>query len=128
MSWVEFENNARHAIEKEIRVTLSSIQVDINGKTKKFDLVNIEKRIIGDIKNYKTTEGGNRPSAKFSIINEYVWQMQLLERYSNQKWRKILVMGEDLDMVIKYTKEFDKWLDDIEIYFFSRTTGVRKIR
>ena len=46
-------------------------EVNINGKYKNLDLVNSQKKVVGDVKNYKTTAGGNRPSAKFSTLNEY---------------------------------------------------------
>lgn len=72
------------------------------------------------------TKSGLNPSAKFSAINEYVWEMQLLEKYSNKKWKKILVIGEDLEMVKKYVKTFDSWLDDIQIYFYSKA-NLKKI-
>ncbi len=128
MSWQDFEEQAREAIEKELGVTLGSGKVNINGKQKNFDLINNEKRIVGDVKHYKTTSGGNRPSAKFSTLNEYVWIMQLLEKYDNTKWKKLFVIGEDLEMAKKYINEFNSWLSDIEFYFFSKETGLKKIR
>ena len=127
-SWSDFELHAREAIQKELNVELSSGGVIINGKIKNFDLVNQDKRIVGDIKNYKITEGGNRPSAKFSILNEYAWLMQLLEKYDGHKWKKLFVIGEDIEMVKHYVKEFDKWLEDIEVYFFSSSFGLKKMR
>lgn len=128
MTWQDFENLARHAIEQELNVKLNSGTVNINGKLKNFDLLNVENKIIGDVKNYKTTSGGNRPSAKFSTLNEYVWQMQLFEKYDGQKWKKLFVVGEDMEMIQKYIKEFNPWLGDIEFYYFSTTKGLSKIR
>ena len=66
-SWSDFEVKARKAIEDKLGISLSSEKVNINGKFKNFDLVNLENKIVGDVKHYKTTEGGNRPSAKISI-------------------------------------------------------------
>jgi len=127
-SWLDFEKEARLAIEQELGFSLPSKKVAINGKYKNFDLVNLENKIIGDVKHYKTTSGGNRPSAKFSTINEYVWLMQMLEKFDGKKWRKLFVVGEDLKMLNAYVNEFDNWLDDIEFYYFSVKTGIRKIR
>jgi len=128
LSWQDFEIKARKAIEEKLGVKLPSETVNINGKLKNFDLVNKEHFIVGDVKNYKKTAGGNRPSAKISILNEYVWLMQLLEKYDNKKWKKLFVVGEDLEMLNEYLQEFDKWLGDIEFYFFSSDTGLRKVR
>ncbi len=127
-SWSDFEIKARKAIESELGIQLSSAKVDINGKFKSFDLVNTENKVVGDVKHYKTTSGGNRPSAKFSTLNEYAWLMQLLEKYDNTKWKKLFVVGEDMEMIKKYITEFDKWLGDIEFYYFSENLGIKKIR
>ena len=127
-SWADFEENARRAIEEKLKIELPSGKVNINGKYKNFDLVNLENKVVGDVKNYKTTSGGNRPSAKFSVLNEYVWLMQLLEKFDNIKWKKLFVVGEDLDMIKQYIKEFDKWLDDIEFYYYSEQKGISQIR
>jgi len=127
-SWFDFEEKARKAIEEELKIKLPSEKVNINGKFKNFDLVNVENKVVGDVKHYKTTSGGNRPSAKISILNEYVWIMQLLEKFDNTKWRKLFVVGEDMDMIKKYIIEFDKWLGDIEFYYYSENTGIKKIR
>lgn len=128
-SWSKFETQARKAIEKELGVELVSKGIDINGKIKHFDLVNESEKIVGDVKNYATTKAGNIPVAKFSTLNEYVWQMGLLEKYSAQHWRKIFVIGEDLEMIKKYVKIFDKWLEDVEIYYFrSALSALKRIR
>jgi len=128
VTWLDFEKSARVAIEQELEMSLSSGKVNINGKFKNFDLVNIENKVVGDVKYYKTTSGGNRPSAKFSIMNEYVWLMQLLEKFENSKWRKLFVVGEDLPMIKNYIKEFDCWLGDIEFYFYADNKKILKIR
>lgn len=127
-TWFDFEENARKAIEKELKIQLPNGKININGKFKSFDLVNLENKVVGDVKHYKTTSGGNRPSAKFSTLNEYVWLMQLLEKFDNTKWKKLFVIGEDLEMVKKYIVEFEKWLGDIEFYYYSKESGIKKIR
>ena len=103
-------------------------EVQLETVVENFDLVNSEKKVVGDVKHYKTTSGGNRPSAKFSTLNEYVWLMQLLEQSDGSEWKKLFVIGEDLEMVKQYIKEFEKWLGDIEFYYYSEETGIKKIR
>jgi len=127
-SWFDFENNARKVIEGELNIALPCGKIAINGKLKNFDLLNEEEKVVGDVKHYKTTSGGNRPSAKFSTLNEYVWLMQLLEKFDGHKWRKLFVIGEDLEMVRKYIDEFEKWLGDIEFFYYSENSGLKKIR
>lgn len=127
-SWSDFEVKARKALEDELGMELSGQKVNINGKFKNFDLVNIENKVVGDVKHYKTTAGGNRPSAKFSTLNEYVWLMQLVEKFDDSKWKKLFVVGEDIEMIKKYLIEFDNWLGDIEFYYYSKQTGIKKLR
>ena len=127
-SWLKFEEEGRKAIENKLEIQLPSGKININGKIKSFDLVNIGQKVVGDIKHYKTTSGGNRPSAKFSTLNEYVWLMQLVEKFDNSKWRKLFVVGEDMQMVKRYISEFDKWLGDIEFYYYSGDTGIKRVR
>ena len=95
MTWLDFENKARVAIENELDMNLPSEKVRINGKFKNFDLVNFQNSVVGDVKYYKTTSGGNRPSAKFSILNEYAWQMQLLEKFDDKNLNKIMDINVD---------------------------------
>ncbi len=126
--WKKFEDMARNAIEKEVGSTLPGGEIGITGKTKRFDLLNVDERIVGDIKHYSMTAGGNIPSAKFSILNEYAWLMQRLEQHQKQKWRKIFVIGDDPVVVKKYISTYDAWLDDIEIYFCDAKGRLKKYR
>ena len=128
LEWQQFENVARKALENELGCILNGGKININGKVKDFDLLNIDENIVGDVKHYKMTSGGNNPSAKFSVLNEYSWLMQKLELYQKQKWRKIFVIGEDLNVVKKYISTFDAWLDDIEIYFCNADGKLTKMR
>ena len=128
-AYAEFERQARAALSDHLGVELYSDEININGKWKNFDIVNKSERIVGDVKNYRITFGGNRPSAKFSTLNEYCWLMQMVERYNPpERWRKLFVVGEDKRMLLHYIKEFDAWLDTIEIYYFSRKTGIERVR
>ncbi|MEM0143650.1 MAG: hypothetical protein QXL94_06835 [Candidatus Parvarchaeum sp.] len=115
VEWKKFENIARTAIEAEVHCPLNKGNVNINGKNKSFDLVNKDKKIVGDIKLYSMTKSGNIPSAKFSTLNEYAWLMQKLN-----SWRKIFVIGVDEKLIKKYIEYYGKWLGDIEIYHCSK--------
>jgi hypothetical protein len=128
LNWQKFENIARKSIEEKFDCILNNGKINIQGKAKNFDLLNIDDKIVGDIKHYKMTSGGNNPSAKFSVLNEYAWLMQKLEQYARQKWRKIFVIGTDLSVVEKYISIFNAWLDDIEIYFCDDTGKLTKMR
>lgn len=123
-----FEQRARDALAKHLQVELREGKITINGKAKSFDIVNQDERIVGDVKHYRTTSGGNVPVAKRSTLNEYCWLMQLVEKYDSNKWRKLFVVGEDRGMLLKYVADFDRWLDDIEIYYFSYKDGIERIR
>jgi len=128
LDWQRFENLARKAIENELGCLLNGGKININGKVKDFDLLNIDNQIVGDIKHYKMTKGGNIPSAKFSTLNEYAWLMQKLEQYEKRKWRKIFVIGEDLKVVKIYLTTYAPWLEDIEIYYCSGEGNLVKLR
>ncbi|MEM3199482.1 MAG: hypothetical protein QXD11_01915, partial [Candidatus Micrarchaeaceae archaeon] len=57
--WEKFENIARTAIETEVHCPLNKGNVSIKGKNKSFDLVNKDKKIVGDIKFYSMPESGS---------------------------------------------------------------------
>ena len=103
-AYAEFERQARAALAEHLGVELHSGEININGKWKNFDIVNETERIVGDVKNYKTTSGGKRPAAKFSTLNEYCWLMQMVEKYhQSERWRKLFVVGEDKVMLLRYS-------------------------
>jgi glutathione peroxidase-family protein len=113
-NWRIFEDNVRKLIEDLYKTTFPSDGlVKINGKTKKFDFVNLENNIVGDAKYYSFTKTGKRPSAKFSILNEYIWLLQKLP----SNWKKFIVIGKDETLVKKYVNEYLPWLEGITIYY-----------
>lgn len=75
-NYFEIEEKIRSEFSKFLGIELTSQRVNIFGKYKSFDLVNIERKVYGDIKVYINTKGGNIPSAKRSIANEYVFLLQ----------------------------------------------------
>lgn len=114
LDYQKFEIKAKEKFEKIFGFSLRSAGVNINGKEKSFDMVNLNKRVVGDAKYYRNTKGGNMPAAKRSTANEYVWLLQKL----NKNVHKFLVIGEDRKMAEKYVKDFSPWLEEVEIYFF----------
>lgn len=119
----EFEKQARMAAEKKFGICLPQDRVDIKGKWKGFDLVNIREKYVGDVKHYSYTRTGNRPAAKFSTANEYVWLLQKL----GKGFRKFLIMGEDEKLVRRYVAEFSPWLEDVQIYFYRPGNKLQRI-
>lgn len=118
-----FEEKARIAAEKHFKVLLPNGGVHINGKCKNFDLVNLDKKYVGDVKHYSYTKMGNRPAAKFSTANEYVWLLQKL----GEGFKKFLIMGEDEKLVHRYVLEFKPWLEDVGVYFYKSGAKLKKI-
>jgi hypothetical protein len=45
-------------------------------KEHKFDLVSLDRKYVGESKNYSWTETGNVPSAKMGFVNEAVFYLQ----------------------------------------------------
>jgi len=119
------EDVARRIISEFLSIPLYKERIDIFGKLKEFDLVNIGYRVIGDIKGF--TYSGPA-AAEFSNIIEYVWLMEKLEKYTNVKWRKIIVGYGRREIFERFRKRYDPWLEDLEIYFIDEKLKVHKIR
>lgn len=119
------EEEARMIISKHIGVPLYKRRVNISGKHKEFDLVNLEYRIVGDFKNFKYK---GQASAEMSNIIEYVWLMEKLEKFTGTKWRKMIVGAGNEKTFETFARRYNKWLGDIEIYFISTNKKVKRIR
>jgi len=124
MEWQKYEESARVAISDHFGVDLQDIGLNIDGKTKRLDLVNTVAKYAGDVKFYKNTAGGNIPSAKRSTMNEYVWILQKLP----DDWTKFIVIGEDYEMASKYVNDFEPWLRDVDILYFERPDKIISLR
>jgi hypothetical protein len=112
--WKIFEDRIRNLLEAFYQTSFPKDElVNINGKSKKFDFVDSKNKIVGDCKYYCFTKSGNRPSAKFSTLNEYVWLLQKLP----QDWRKFIVIGKDEKLVKKYVDEYTVWLNEVTIFY-----------
>jgi len=120
------EETLRKIISEYLKIPLTKAKVNICGKYKEFDIVNIEHKIVGDIKYYKFK--GSTPSAEFSTLSEYVWLMEKLEKCTNTKWRKIIVGAGNKRTFEEYAKRYGPWLEDLEIYFIDENNQVQIIR
>jgi len=113
-NWKAFEDNVRKILENHYKTSFpADTFVNINGKKKRFDFVDFKNNIVGDSKYYSFTKAGNRPSAKFSILNEYIW---LLQKLPNE-WVRFIVIGTDETLARKYVNEYLPWLENVTIYF-----------
>ena len=125
--WQEFHKIARKAMEEETGCTLDCGEIKINGKPKRFNLLNVDERIVGGIKQYYKTVSDNSPEGKLSTLGEYAKLMQRLEQDTKQKWRKLLVIV-DPAVIKTYITRNDAWLDDIEIYLCDEKGRLTKYR
>ena len=120
------EEQIREIMSRFLGVSLSKDRLSIFGKEKEFDIVNIEAKIVGDIKSYRYS--GTIPSAEYSTLCEYVWLMEKLEESSKCKWRKIIVGSGNRNTFENYAKKYHPWLGSTEIYFADEKGEVQKIR
>ncbi len=112
---IDPEAIAKEVMEEYLGVKLEKKKLNIFGKYKEFDLVNIEEAVVGDVKFY--TFKGAVPAAQFSAISEYVWLMEKLEQSSGRKWKKFIVGLGNRNTFERYAKQYGLWLGDVEIYF-----------
>ncbi len=119
------EDDARRIMSWYLGVPLYKERLEINGKYKEFDLVNIIHRIVGDFKNFKYK---GQAMAEMSNIIEYIWVMEKLEKFTGTKWRKIIVRAGNRKTFEKFAKRYDPWLEDVEIYYIDNEHRVIKLR
>jgi len=120
------EEIAKKVMEEYFGVKLEKRKLNIFGKYKEFDLVNIEKAIVGDVKRY--TFRKSTPSAEFSTISEYIWLMEKLEQFTGRKWRKFIVGLGNRSTFETYAKKYGPWIGNVEIYYINENKELIIIR
>ena len=119
------EDVAREIMSLELGVPLHKEKIDIYGKPKEFDLVNVRHRIVGDFKRFSYK---GHAEAEMSNLAEYVWLMEKLEKYTGDKWRKIIVGAGNEKTFRNFARRYNPWLEDVEIYFITPRRKVVRIR
>ncbi len=119
------EDDARRIMSQYLGIPLYKKRLNINGKYKEFDLVNILYRIVGDFKNFKYK---GQAMAEMSNIVEYIWVMEKLEKYTGTKWRKIIVGAGNRKTFETFARRYDPWLEDVEIYYIDSKHRIVKLR
>ena len=106
-----FEEHARLACSRHWGVDLRSAVVEVmSGVSHQFDLVSTDGNIVGDAKWFRNLAA---PSAKWSVIAEYVW---LLQHLSSAKTR-FIVFGQDREVPERWLKRFRPLTTGVEFYF-----------
>jgi hypothetical protein len=106
-----FEEHAREVLSRAWGVPLASRSVTLRGGLHhSFGLVSGDGSFVGDAKWFKDIAV---PSAKFSVIAEYVWLLQHVEHAQ----RRFLVFGHDRAVPERWLHRFGAMLDGVEFYF-----------
>jgi len=105
-----FEQLAQQKMSDHFEVSL--VPGEVPGVPKKFDLVSLDKSIVGDAKYFTLVHGQRLPPAKFSVIAEHVW---LLEKTSARI--KFLVFGNDRHVPELWLKRYGKLVSGVAFYF-----------
>ena len=106
-------------------IPLYKQRLNIFGKFKEFDLVNIEHRVVGDFKRFKYK---GPAMAEMSNLVEYIWLMEKLEKYTNTQWRKIIVGAGNRKTFETFARRYNPWLGDLVIYFIMSDREVIRIK
>ncbi len=107
-----FEDLARKVMSDHFGVPLMAGEVA--GVPKRFDLVALDKNIVGDVKYFTLVGGRQLPPAKFSIIAEHVW---LLEKTGAPT--AFLVFGNDRQVPALWLRRYSNLVSGISFYFLS---------
>jgi len=92
------------------------------GVPKVFDLVDMQKELVGDAKYLTMVRGSRLPPAKFSVIAEHVW---LLEKTRAKK--KFLVFGNDERVPRRWLAKYGHLAGGVEFYFMTDGGEIRKL-
>lgn len=117
-SGAEFEEYAREVLCRAwgLRLTRQSISLD-RGVVHSFDFVSDDGTVIGDAKWFKNLQPS--PSAKLSVISEYVWLLQQAAGAA----RRFLVFGHDRAVPEGWLRRFRPLLQDVEFWYLADDDG-----
>lgn len=119
----QHEDLARKIMSDHLGIIVRGQKVSILNKEKKFDLVNIDQKVVGDAKHIERSEQGERDN-----ISAYIWLMEKLEGSTGERWRKMIVGGGSKKFFEDYARTYDRWLGDVEIYFLTDDGKIKEIR
>ena len=120
MSAAEFELMSQKVMSQYFGVALKPGQVA--GVPKRFDLVSADGQIVGDAKFYTLVRGEGLPSAKHSVIAEYVW---LLGKTAAA--RRFLVFGNDRAVPEGWLKRYGSLSSNVEFFYISDAAQLSKL-
>lgn len=109
---IAFEAMACRALSVHYGVALAPGSV--SGVQKRFDLVSLDRQVVGDAKYYTRVRGIALPPGKFSVIAEYVW---LLEK--TRAPTTFLVFGNDRQVPVQWLHRYGNFLSGTAFYFLA---------
>ena len=115
-----FEEQARRVMSGYFGVPLAMGKVA--GVPKGFDLVSLDKQVVGDAKFYTMVNGVGLPPAKFATIAEYVW---LLEKVTARQ--KFIVFGNERRVPEEWLKRYGRLLSGIDFYFLHPSGAIERL-
>jgi hypothetical protein len=116
-----FEAHARRVCSNLWGVPLGSAVVEVApGLAHQFDLVSLDARIVGDAKWFKNLAV---PSAKWSVIAEYVWLLQ----HVGAAERRFLVFGQDRDVPQRWLARFRPLIADVEFFLLDDSSHLTQL-
>lgn len=115
-----FEEIARSVMSKHFFQELFPQKIESIPKL--FDLVSLDRTIVGDAKYLSMVRGASIPPAKFSTIAEYIW---LLEKTNAEK--KFLVFGNDKRVPKEWLKRYGNLVSDVEFYFIDSNQKIERL-
>ncbi len=128
-----FQLLAREKLEEEYHQHFELEQSIMIGNPKvshKFDLVNNDRSIVVECKNYKWTDAGNVPSAKLMGLDEAAFYFSFLP----EGITKLLCMSESRHPSKKeslaeyYVRVHGHLLRDVKVLEISREKGIKIVR
>jgi len=119
------EKRAARVMSESLGIPLTKQRLEIYGKYKEFDVVNVEHRIVGDVKKFDYE--GDSPSGQMDFMSQHIRLMEKLEESTGKKWKKMIVGLGNRKVFETYARRNNPWLEDVEIYFIDNGK-VEKIR